>query len=410
LKQLWVDVAIVGGGPAGIAAALELRRRGVARVVLLDREETIGGIPRHCGHPSFGLFEFGRLLRGPAYARKLADAAFAAGVEIRTRHTVVAPREEGHLEVATPEGILAIHAARTIIATGARETPLAARLISGDRLIGCLTTGSLQAFLYLHNLIPFRRPVILGTEIVSLSAVLTCRFAGLQPAAVIESDPWPTVQRPWDFLPRMLGIPMYFGAEITDIRGNGRVQSVRVELADGGVREIACDGVLCTGRFVPEIGLLTNSHLTVDEGSGGPSIDQFGRCSDPQYFAAGNVLRPVETAGWSYREGRRIGGFVADDLSQGLPNYVRSVQIVRRPHVKLVVPQRVAMPLSSEGLGQLQLRFDSVATGDLTVEADGQCLWRRRIKARPERRFLVSLTNLDGASGADVITIGIREN
>lgn len=400
----------MGGGPAGIGAALELRRRGVERVVLLDREAVIGGIPRHCSHPSFGFWEFGRILRGPVYARKLADAALAAGVEIRVRHTVVSPREEGDLEVATPEGILAIHAARTIIATGARETPLAARLISGDRLIGCLTTGSLQSFLHLHNLIPFRRPVILGTEIVSLSAVLTCRLAGLQPAAIIEANAWPTVQRPWDFLPRMLGIPIYFGAEITDIRGNGRVQSVTVQLAGGKVREIACDGVLCTGRFVPEIGLLTNSHLTIDEGSGGPSIDQFGRCSDPLYFAAGNVLRPVETAGWSFREGRRIGGFVADDLSRGLPNNIGSIPIVRRPHVKLVVPQRVVMPLAGGGLGQLQLRFDSVATGDLTVEAEGQCLWRQRVKARPERRFLVSLTNLNGASGANMITIGIRQN
>jgi pyruvate/2-oxoglutarate dehydrogenase complex dihydrolipoamide dehydrogenase (E3) component len=331
-------------------------------------------------------------------------------VEIRARHTVVAPREEGHLEVATPDGLLTIHATRTIIATGARETPLAARLISGDRLIGCLTTGSLQSFLNLHGLIPFRRPVILGTEIVSLSAVLTCRSAGLQPAAVIEANAEATVRRPWDFLPRILGIPMYFGAEITDIRGNGRVESVTMQLAGGGAREIACDGVLCTGRFVPEIGLLSNSHLTIDEGSGGPSIDQFGRCSDPVYFAAGNVLRPVETAGWSYREGRRIGGFVADDLSRGLPNHVHSVQIVRRPHVKLVVPQRLVMPLGGEGLGQLQLRFDSVAMGDLTVEADGQCLWRHRIKARPEQRFLLNLTDLNGASGANVITIGIRES
>ena len=331
MNQLRVDVAIVGGGPAGIAAALELRRRGVARVTLLDREETIGGIPRHCCHSSFGFYEFGRILRGPSYARHLADAALTAGVEILTRHTVVVACEEGRLKVATPQGVLAIQAARIIIATGARETPLAARLISGDRLIGCLTTGSLQSFLHPHNLIPFRRPVILGTEIVSLSAVLTCRFAGLQPVAVIEANPSPTVQRPWDFLPRILGIPMYYGSEITDIRGNGRVQSVAVRLADGGVSEIACDGVLCTGRFVPEIGVLSSSHLTIDEGSGGPSIDQFGRCSDPVYFAAGNVLRPVETAAWSYREGRRIGGFVADDLSGLLPINVGEVCILRGP-------------------------------------------------------------------------------
>ncbi|MGH9612038.1 MAG: FAD-dependent oxidoreductase [Bryobacteraceae bacterium] len=409
MNRLSVDVAIVGGGPAGIAAALELRRRGIARVTLLDREETVGGIPRHCCHPSFGWSEFGRLLSGPAYARKLATAAVSAGVEIRTRHTVVAMREAGILQVATPDGALAIQAERVIVSTGAREMPLAARLISGDRLVGCLTTGALQSFLHPHGLIPFRRPVILGTEIVSLSAVLTCRFAGLRPAAIIEPNARPTVRRPLDLLPRILGIPMYYGAEIADIRGNGRVQFVALQFAAGDTREIACDGVLCTGRFVPEIGVFGGSQLVMDSGSGGPSIDQFGRCSDPVYFAAGNVLRPVETAGWSYEEGRRIGGFVADDLSGRLPAAARGVCILRGSNVKLVVPQRVALPLAGEGLDHLQLRFDRPMTGELAVEADGKCLWRRRVKALPERRVLVNFADLNFPPDPKVIKIGIRE-
>lgn len=404
-----MDVAIIGGGPAGISAALELRRRGVELVTLLDREEMAGGAPRHCGHPSFGLREFGRILRGPVYARRLVAAAAAAGVEIRPRHTVVAMGEEGHLQVATPDGTLAIQAARVIIATGAREMPLAARLIPGDRLVGCLTTGALQSFLHLHGLTPFRRPVILGTEIVSLSAVLTCRFAGLRPAAVIEANARPTVQRPWNFLPRMIGIPTYYGAEITDIRGRGRVEAVTLRLAGGGIREIACDGVLCTGRFVPEIGVFCDSHLAIDPGSGGPSIDQFGRCSDPAYFAAGNVLRPVETAGWSYQEGHRIGGFAADDLSGKLPAAVRSVCIVRGLNVKLVVPQRVALPRTSIGLDHLQLRFDRAMIGDLTVSDGGRRLWRRRIKARPEQRVLIRLADLNLTVETRTIEIGIRE-
>jgi hypothetical protein len=160
---------------------------------------------------------------------------------------------------------------------------------------------------------------------------------------------------------------------------------------------------------VPEIGVFGGSHLTIDQGSGGPCIDQFGRCSDPTYFAAGNVLRPVETAWWSYREGCRVGGFVADDLSYGLPNPGCSVRIVRGAHVKLVVPQHIVLPMTGEGLGHLQLRFDTIVTGDLTIEADGQCIWQRKIKARPEQRVLVSLANLRISSQANAITIGARE-
>jgi thioredoxin reductase len=407
-NRVLVDVAIVGGGPAGIATALELRGRGVKRVVLLDREATAGGIPRHCGHPSFGWREFRRILRGPAYARKLAEAARTAGVEIRTRNTVVTLGEAGRLQVATPDGGVEIEAKRVIVATGARETPLAARLISGDRVLGCLTTGALQSFLYLYGLIPFRRPVILGTEIVTLSALLTCRSAKLKPAAVIETNACPTTRWPWHSLPRITGIPTYIGAEIVDIRGSGRVESVTIRLADGSVREIACDGVLCTGCFVPEIGVFTNSNLTIDPGSGGPLIDQFGRCSDPSYFAAGNVLRPVETAGWSYQEGRRIGGFVADDLAGGLPNEMRTARIQRGRNVKLVVPQRLALPSVKNGLGYLQLRFDTVTTGDLTVETDGKDIWQRKIRAIPERRVLVKLADLKISAQTEVIKIGIR--
>jgi thioredoxin reductase len=402
------DVAIIGGGPAGIGAALELRRRGVSRVMMLDRESTAGGTPRHCGHPSFGWREFGRILRGPAYARRLAEAASAAGAEIRMRHSVVGMGKAGQLHVARPDGEVSIQAKRVIIATGARETPLAARLISGDRLVGCLTTGTLQSCFYLYGLVPFRRPVILGTEIVTLSALLTCRSAKLQPAAVIETNTRPTIRLPWHSLARIMGIPTYIGAEILDIRGSGRVESVTIQLADGSVREIACDGVLCTGRFVPEIGIFTNSDLAIDPGSGGPLIDQFGRCSGPSYFAAGNVLRPVETAGWSYDEGRRIGGFVADDLAGRLPNGTRTARIECGNNVKLAVPQRLALPPGKSGLGYLQLRFDTVATGDLTIEADGKDVWKRKMKAIPERRVLVKLSDLNISSQTEVIKIGIR--
>lgn len=409
MNRLSVDVAIVGGGPAGIAAALELRRRGVARVTVLDREDEAGGIPRHCCHSFFGWGEFGRFLQGPSYARRLVTAAASAGVQVRRRHNVTSMGEHGSLQVATPDGLLAIQAARVLVATGARETPLAARLISGDRLVGCLTTGALQSFLHPHGLIPFRRPVILGTELVSLSAVLTCWLAGLRPAAIIETNTRPTVRRPLDLLPRALGIPMYYGAEISDIRGKGRVQLVALELSDGRIREIACDGVLCTGRFVPEIGVVGGSHLMMDQGSGGPSIDQFGRCSDNAYFAAGNVLRPVETAGWSYREGCRIGGFIADNLSGRLPGAERTVCFSRGPNVKFLVPQRIALPLSNGGVHRLQLRFDSVRTGELTIEADGQCIWGRKLKVFPERRFLINLANLKLRPDTTTIQIGMRE-
>src|SRR5499425_1876891 len=107
-----VDVAIVGAGPAGLAAAVELRRNGVARVVVLEREDEGGGIPRHCGHSPFGFREFGRIMTGPAYARRLVEAALGAGAELRTRTTVVALGTDGQLELATEAGTSRLSARR----------------------------------------------------------------------------------------------------------------------------------------------------------------------------------------------------------------------------------------------------------------------------------------------------------
>lgn len=408
MAEIQVDVAIVGGGPAGLGAALELRRLGVARVLILDREEHAGGIPRHCRHPSFGWREFRRLLGGPEYARRLVNAAIAAGVEIRTRHSVVNLKDGGVLEATAPEGRRLVRARRVILAAGARETPLSARLAPGDRAMGCLTTGALQSFLYGHGLLPFRRPLIVGTEIVSLSAILTCRSAGIRPAAVIEANGQPTARKPLSLLPRLYGIPVYYGAQIADIRGRSRVETVTVQLDGGGTREIACDGVLCTGRFVPETGVVRASHLEMDSGTAGPSVDQFGRCSDPAYFAAGNVLRPVETAGWCYREGRQIGGFVARDLSGALPDWRRSVPVARAGGVRFAVPQRICVAPGGEGLENLQLRFDRRGAGELVVGFEGREVMRRKMSAAPERRVLVRLAEIRIPASAKSIPVEFR--
>jgi thioredoxin reductase len=408
-EPISTDVAIVGGGPAGIAAALALRARGVERVTILEREQVAGGVPRHCGHPPFGMREFHRVLSGPAYAEKLREAAQDAGVDIRLNTTVTTLHPSGKLAVSSPAGTAEVVARRVILATGAREMPRSARLISGDRPVGVITTGTLQHSIYIEHLKPFRRPVIVGTELVSLSAVLTCWKAGIRPVAIVEAGSRPTARRPLDLFPRLLGIPMHYGADVIDIRGRSRVEAVTLQLSDGATKDIACDGVLLTGRFVPESALVRLSQLEMDQGSGGPSIDQFGRCSDPAYFAAGNLLRPVETAGWSFREGWRIGAVVADDLNGRLPAATQTIAIERGPGLKLTVPQRIALPSVGGGLDQIQLRAIAAGNGVLKVGSGGRTLWQKRMSVLPERRILIPLAALLKA-GETMETISISFN
>ncbi|WP_374374345.1 NAD(P)/FAD-dependent oxidoreductase [Dongia sp.] len=408
-EVLAIDVAVIGGGPAGLAAAMALREAGVARVVVFERETSAGGIPRHCGHPPFGLREFNRVLTGPQYAKRLAEAAKAAGVEIRLRHSITRLGAGGMLDVASPEGAIAVTAKRVILATGVRETPRSARLIGGDRPQGIVNTGALQAYTYLEHLQPFRRPVIIGTELVAFSALLTCRKAGMRPVAMIEANDRVTARWPIAWAPRIFGVPLLLSTQLAEIRGRTQVESVLVK-GPHGPREIACDGVILSGCFQPASELVRGSHLALDPGSGGPVVDQIGRCSDAAYFAAGNLLRAVETAGWSWREGRRVGTDVARDIVSPAETPARQVTIEHAPPIKLVVPQRLTFPAKGEGITDyIQLRVSAAVSGDLVVHAGGQRVWRQRISALPERRILIPLSALPVPADAATLRISIDQ-
>lgn len=402
------DVAIVGGGPAGLAAAVALKARGIERVRVIEREPQAGGIPRHCGHPPFGMREFRRIMTGPAYARKLVAWAVAAGVEVSTATSVTALLPGGGLQLSSDAGLSELAARRVVLATGIRETPRSARLLGGRQLAGILNTGALQGLVYLSRKKPFHSPLVVGSELVSFSALLTCRKAGIRPVAMIEENDRITARWPCGLFPRLLGVPLMRNTRLVHIEGSRRVEACRIDTGDGTARDLACDGVLLTGQFTPESSLLRAAGLEIDADSGGPVIDQYGRCSDPAFFATGNLLRPVETAGWSWREGRDCGHWVADDLRDGLTAPGKPNGPLRffadDPMIKLMLPQQVLSWRAGSGMEKLQFRFTDAARGRLIARNGRDVVWQKRIRARPERRFLVPLSDIvHGYQHGDVI-------
>jgi thioredoxin reductase len=294
-----------------LAAAIELKRLGVRDIVVVDREPEAGGIPRLCHHTGFGLRDVRRVLPGPRYAELYRQRAQEAGVQLRTSTTITGWQSATQLMFTSPHGLGQIEAQAVLLATGCRERPRAARLIPGHRPAGVFTTGSLQRFVYEQRQPVGKRAVIVGAELVSLSALLTLRHAHIATALMTTEASahqiyFPYLPMKWLITDVLTRTPIATNARVTNILGRARVEGVEVTHTDTGqVETVECDTVVFTGDWIPEHELARLGGLTMDSGTRGPQVDAAFRTSQPGVFAAGNLLRGAETADWSALEGQR---------------------------------------------------------------------------------------------------------
>ena len=311
------DAVIVGGGPAGLTAARSLRSAGVSDVLVLERESEAGGIPRHSDHSGYGIRDLRTILKGPAYARRLAERARESGAEILTSATVTGWAGDRSLLVTTPNGRVQVDARAVILATGARERPRAARMVPGDRPTGVYTTGQLQQAVYLQHESVGHRAVIVGSELVSWSAVLTLRHAGCRVELMTTEFESPEVFWPVAFAGRaLLDGPLARATRVLRIIGRSRVEAVEIEhLASGVRRVVACDTVIFTGDWVPDNELARLAGVDLDIGHRGPLVDTRLATSVDGVFAAGNLLHPVDTADVAALDGQHVAESVAGWLA-----------------------------------------------------------------------------------------------
>jgi thioredoxin reductase len=290
-------VAIVGGGPSGLSAAIELRRLGVGHVTVYEREQRAGGIPRHTNHLGFGIRDLHRVMSGPRYARTLVGHVRSAGV---------------HLRLGTPVFSLDdIDADAVVLATGARERPRAARLVPGDRPAGILTTGSLQQLAMAGQRVG-TRAVIVGAEHVSFSAILTLAHVGCRSVAMVTPLPrhqsYGVVKLAAASLRR---VPVLTGVDVAEIIGRRRVEHVM--LTDG--RQIDCDTVVFTGCWIPDNELARRSGLTMNPAIKGPTVDATFRTSREDVFAIGNLVHRVAAADRCALDGKAVAAAVVRSLA-----------------------------------------------------------------------------------------------
>ncbi|WP_433606382.1 NAD(P)/FAD-dependent oxidoreductase [Dactylosporangium sp. CA-139114] len=388
-----VRVAIVGGGPAGLAAAAVLAGRVDGTVLVLERETAPGGIARHSAHSGYGIRDLHRVLSGPSYADRLAGRAAAAGAVLETEAMVTGWAGDRALEVTSPRGRRTVTADAIVLATGARERPRPARGIPGDRPAGVYTTGQLQQLVHLHHRAVGRRAVVVGAELVSWSAVLTLRAAGCRTVLLTTELARPELRLPLR--------PVRTRTRLAAIHGHGRVSTVELEDLRTGRREhVACDTVVLTGDWIPDHELARAAGLAIDPATLGPRVDAALRTSRHGVFAAGNLLHPVDTADVAALDGRHVAAAVLRHLAgAGRPGSAGverpgspGVELVAEPPLRWVAPQLIHPGGPPPARDRLLLwTTEHRRLPRVTATQDGRRLGSRRLPwpAAPGRVFRV---------------------
>lgn len=354
------DVLVIGAGPAGLAAALELRRLGAGSVLVVDRDDQAGGIPRHSAHTGFGARDLRRVLSGPAYARRYAAAAADAGAEIRLGTVVTGWDGPRRVTLTSAAGVESAEAAAVLLATGCRERPRHARLVPGDRPPGIMTTGELQRRVYLAGERLAGGAVVVGAEHVSFSAMVTLAHAGADVIALVTHLPRHTSYAAFGLAAGWRWhVPVWASSAVR--RVEGRKQLAGVELADmrtGETRFVPCDLLVFTGDWIPDHELARAAGLEMDPGTRGPVVDTALETSEPGVFAAGNLVHAAETADIAALSGRHAAQGIAAALQRGpAPEPVR-LPVMVEPPLLWISPNavRVGGPVPPRGRFVLRSR------------------------------------------------------
>ena len=381
-----VDVAVVGGGPAGLAAATAIRHREPkAHVVIIERDEELGGIARYSNHIGYGLRDLHRVMSGPAYARHYSARAERAGVDVWTNATVTGWAGSSLL-VTRPHGAEVLDARAIVLATGCRERPRSARLVPGTRPAGVYTTGSLQRLVARGATIG-TKAVVVGAEHVSMSAVMTLAHAGVRTVAVVTAFDRPNTY----WLYRLASVirhrvPIETGESIAEINGRRRVESVRLNSG----RSIACDMVVFTGDWIPEHELARRAPVDIDPGSKGPAVDAALRTSSPAVFAVGNLVHGAEAADICAIDGRHVASAVSAWLG-GAPWPAGRVPVRAEAPLAWVSPNVLAGGMLPARRRMLLRSAAFVSESSVSVTQASRLLWTGRARGRVAPSMALSI-------------------
>lgn len=353
------ELIVVGGGPAGLAAACEAWEKGVRDILILERDKELGGILNQCIHNGFGLTYFKEELTGPEYAGRFVKMLYSTDVKVKTDTMVlnITPEKEIHA-VNNFDGYLVLRAKSIILTMGCRERTRGAIGIPGDRPAGVLTAGAAQRYLNIEGYLVGKRVVILGSGDIGLIMARRMTLEGAKVLAVVELMPYSNglnrniVQCLEDF-----DIPLYLAHTITDIEGKeGRVSKVRVSKVDenrmpipGTEMEFDCDTVLLSVGLIPENELSKNAGLELDRRTSGPVVYENMETSAEGIFACGNVVHVHDLVDFVTAESQAAGRAAAAYLAGGRAAGKADMEVTAAGRVTYTVPQKLRLANIEQG-------------------------------------------------------------
>ncbi len=350
MKERQLGAAVIGGGAAGMAAALSLKQSGVD-VVIIEREAALGGILGQCIHNGFGLHYFKEELTGPEFAERLNVRVEEAGIETYTNMTVMDIQDYGRHKTLVGysccHGLVMFSVKAIVFAMGCRERNRGNIGLPGTRPSGIFTAGLAQRLVNIEGIVPGKRAVIVGSGDIGLIMARRMTWIGAEVPAVVEIQPYPSgltrniVQCLNDF-----NIPLHLSHVISQIHGKDRVSGVDIAPFEDGITKtedafhVDCDTLLLSVGLVPDTELPKKLNIRINRETGGPLVDANLMTSVPGVFACGNVLHVHDLVDFVAQESERCGRFVADYITQAYDYRERDCQrgIVSGANVKYVVP------------------------------------------------------------------------